>query len=357
MAEKKTRLWKRIVGYSLFSLFALVATFFLTFPYEALKDRVRLEADGAGYFLRIDRMGPGFFALRATDVEVSKKSNVDPPPEALKIDSLVIGPSFFPPGASVKFNLLGGSVVAKVSGLSTTRVKIDVEDIDLAKGNLKGFSGIDFAGEIEAHFDLSLPRVASAPNAPAEPDLAQATGTMTFDTRGLAINGGTANITIAQFGPDPTPVDLPKILLGELSGKLKIEKGAATIEEFKSKSGDLGDGHQRHHQAGQAPRVLRAEHRSAGEARPRVSEAAGSAGQRAVDDRRRPQGSHLAHGPAHGVPGPPAVPLTGPSSAWSSSTTPSSAPCFFASTRTTRPPFTKAPGSRSFQPPEGSTDR
>ena len=239
MAEKKTKLWKRIVGYSAWALFALFATFFLTFPYEALKDRVRLEADGAGYFLRIDRMGPGFFALRATDVQVSKKSNVDPPPEAMKIDSLIIGPSLFPPGAAIKFNLLGGSVVAKISGLSTTRVKIDVEDIDLAKGNLKGFSGIDFAGEVEAHFDLSLPRVAAAPNTPAEPDLAQASGTMTFDTKGLAINGGTANITIAQFGPDPTPVDLPKILLGELSGKLKIDKGAATIEEFKSKSGDL----------------------------------------------------------------------------------------------------------------------
>ena len=79
MAEKKTSLWKRIVGYLAFSLFALVSTFFLTFPYEALKDRVRLEADGAGYFLRIGRMGPGFFAVRAADVQVSKKSNTEPP--------------------------------------------------------------------------------------------------------------------------------------------------------------------------------------------------------------------------------------------------------------------------------------
>lgn len=239
MAEKKIKLWKRILGYAGFALFALFATFFLTFPYDALKDRVRIEADNAGYFLRIDSMGPGLFAVRASDVQVSKKSNADPPPEALKIDSLTIGPSLFPPGAAVKFKLLGGTVLARVSGLSTTRVRVDVEDIDLAKGNLKGFSGIDFAGEVEAHFDLSLPRAASAANAPAEPDLAQASGTMSFETKGLAINGGTANITIAQFGPEPTPVDLPKILLGELSGKFKIEKGAATIEEFKSKSGDL----------------------------------------------------------------------------------------------------------------------
>lgn len=239
MAEKKTSLWKRIVGYLAFSLFALVLTFFLTFPYEALKDRVRLEADGAGYFLRIGRMGPGFFAVRAADVQVSKKSNTEPPPEALKIDSVSIGPSLFPPGLAVKLNLLGGSVATRVSGLGTTRVKVDAEGLDLSKGNLKGFSGIDFAGEVEAHVDLSIPRGAATGNAPAEPDLAQASGTVSLETRALAVNGGTANITIPQFGPDPTPVDLPKIVIGELNGKIKIDKGAATVEEFKSKSSDL----------------------------------------------------------------------------------------------------------------------
>jgi type II secretion system protein N len=239
MAEKKTSLWKRIVGYLAFSLFALIATFFLTFPYDALKDRVRLEADAAGYFLRVGRMGPGLFAVRASDVELSKKSNAEPPPEAMKIDSISVGPSLFPPGLAVKINVLGGTVATRVSGLSTTRVKVDVEGLDLTRGNLKGFSGIDFAGELEAHVDLSIPRAAAVGNAPAEPDLAQASGTITLETKALAVNGGTANITIPQFGPDPTPVDLPKIVIGELSGKLKVEKGVATVEEFKSKSSDL----------------------------------------------------------------------------------------------------------------------
>jgi len=239
MAEKKTSLWKRILAYTAFSLFALVATFFLTFPYDALKDRVRLEADAAGYFLRIGKMGPGLFAVRASDVQVSKKSNAEPPPEALKIDSLSIGPSLFPPGLAVKVNLLGGTVTTRVSGFGSARIKVDAEDLDLTKGNLKAFSGVDFAGTLDAHVDLTVPRVAAAANAPAEPDLAQASGTISLDAKALAINGGTANITIPQFGPDPTPVDLPKITVGELSGKVKIDKGAATIEEFKSKSSDL----------------------------------------------------------------------------------------------------------------------
>lgn len=239
MSEKKPTLWKRVLGYIAFTLFALFAMFFVTFPYDALQSRVRLEADNAGYFLRIGKMGPGLFSVRAGDVEVSKKAVGDQVPEALKVDSVSVGPSLFPPGVSVKLNVLGGTIATRLSGLGSTRIKVDVEDLDLSKGNLKGFSGIDFAGEIEAHVDLTIPRVSSAPNTPAEPDLAQASGTVTIATRGLAINGGTANITIPQFGPEPTPVDLPKIVIGELGGSIKIEKGAATVEEFKSKSSDL----------------------------------------------------------------------------------------------------------------------
>lgn len=239
MAEKKTALWKRLVGYVLFTLFALVATFFLSFPYDALKDRVRGQADAAGYFLRIGSMGPGLMAVRASDVQVSKKADTDPPPEALRIDGLSVGPTLFPPGLGVKVKLLDGTVAVRVSGVSTTRVVVDAEGLDLSKGNLKGFSGIDFAGEVEAHLDVSVPRSAAAPNAPAEPDLAQASGTVTLATKGLAINGGTANITIPQFGPEPTPVDLPKIVLGDLGGRIKLEKGAATIEELKNTSPDL----------------------------------------------------------------------------------------------------------------------
>ena len=251
MAEKKTSLWKRIVGYSAFALFSIVATFFLTFPYDTLRDTIRSAALGQGYAVRMGSLGPGLLAMRATKVEVSRvvpdtglgaaaARDAPQPPVPLMVDSISIGPTFFPPGVAVKMNLLGGDIVGRVTGLTgTRRVRIDVEDLDLAKGNLKASSGIDLSGEIEAHLDVSIPFAGAAPGAQAEPDLAQATGSMSLDTKGLAINGGTANITIAQFGPDPTPVDLPKILLGEITGKMKIDKGVATIDEFKSKSPDL----------------------------------------------------------------------------------------------------------------------
>lgn len=260
MAEKKPSLWKRVVGYCAFGLFALVATFFLTFPYETLKETIKTLALSNGYAVKIGSLGPGFFAVRATGVEVVKKFDMDfvagafgnvtglpiptggdlivHPQEPLMIDSVSVGPSIFPPGLAVRIKLMGGTIITQVTGMSAKRIRIDAEDLDLSKGNLKAYSGIDFSGVVGAHVDLSVPNPPGG-TAPAEPDLTQSHGTISVETKSLAINGGSANITIAQFGPEPTPVDLPKILLGELNGKMKIEKGAATIEEFKSKSADL----------------------------------------------------------------------------------------------------------------------
>ncbi len=238
MAEKKIARWKLVTGYVSFALFSLFSGVLLTFPYDALKDRAVLEADAAGYDLKLGSLGPGWFAVKAKKLELSKKAVGDQPVEALQVDAVSVGPTFFPPGLGVSAKALDGTVDVRLSGFSAARVRLDVEDVDLSKGNLKGFTGIDFAGTVEAHVDLTIPR-ASVGGAPPEPDLGQATGTLSLDTRGLSINGGTASLVIPQFGPEPTPLDLPKIVLGEVSGKIKVEKGAGTVEELKQQSADL----------------------------------------------------------------------------------------------------------------------
>jgi type II secretion system protein N len=242
MAEqKKLALWKRIAGYSSFSVFALFVAFFLTFPYDTLKERVRLEADAQGFIVRIGSLGPGFFSLRATDVKISKKPTGaadEPPPQALMLDSVSVGPALFPPGLAVSAKAFGGSVSAKAGGLGNISVKLEADDIDLSKGNLKGFTGIDFGGTVDFSAALSMPRI-SVGGGPSEPDLGAATGNIVLETHGVAINGGTANVVIPMYGNEPTPLDLPKIVFGDITGKLKFEKGAGTIEEFRGKSADL----------------------------------------------------------------------------------------------------------------------
>ena len=82
--EKKTALWKRIRGYSAFSVFALLLSFFLTFPYDTLKERAQAAGDPLGYVVKIDSIGPGFFAFNFKGVRIAKKATdpqAPPPPE------------------------------------------------------------------------------------------------------------------------------------------------------------------------------------------------------------------------------------------------------------------------------------
>jgi type II secretion system protein N len=241
MAElKKMKPWQRIVAYVAFSLFALVASFFLTFPYEALRERLRMEAEGAGYFVRIGSMGPGFFSVRASDLQLSKTAdaNAEKPPEPLRIDSVSVGPTLFPPGVSVRAKLLDGTVSARVSGVSNVGVLVTLDDLDMSKGNMKGFSGIDFSGTIGGELDMKVPR-ASVGGGPAEPDFGAATGSFALDTKGLTVNGGTVSMVLPMYGAEPTPLDLPKIAIGDLGAKLTFDKGAGKIEDLHTKSADL----------------------------------------------------------------------------------------------------------------------
>ncbi len=239
MAEKRLALWKRIALYAGFSFVSLIVAFFLTFPYEALSERVKLEADQAGYNVKIGSMGPGFFSVRASDVFLAKKlgPGEEKPPEALKIDSVSVGPTLFPPGLGVNAKLLGGSLGLGVSATGGS-VHLDLSDLDLSKGNLKGFSGVDLSGKVDAKLDLSIPK-SSVGSGPSEPDLGQASGSFALSARGLSVNGGTVSVPLPMYGPDPTPLDLPKIVFGDLGGHVKFEKGAGTIDELKSRSSDL----------------------------------------------------------------------------------------------------------------------
>jgi type II secretion system protein N len=239
MATSKKRTVLKVFGYVTFTVMSLLVCFFLTFPYDALKDRIRLEADAAGYFLKIGSIGPGFFTVKLKDVEVSKKADTDPPPESLKIDAVSVGASLFPPGIKVHIDAFDGDIVARVSGITNNRYRLDADGLDLSKGNIKGFSGIAFSGTVNATVDVTIPRTSVDPKIPAEPDLSAASGSVNINTNALTINGGTANITIPQFGAEPTPVDLPKIGIGELIGKIKVDKGVVTFDEFKSKSADF----------------------------------------------------------------------------------------------------------------------
>ena len=69
-----------------------------------------------------------------------------------------------------------------------------------------------------------------------EPDLSQAKGTLSLNLNQLVVNGGTVKVPI--YG-EMTPLDLPKIAIGDVEAKINFQKGMGTIEKFQAKGADL----------------------------------------------------------------------------------------------------------------------
>ncbi|HEX8433664.1 type II secretion system protein GspN [Archangium sp.] len=248
-AETKIARWKLVVGYGAFSLLAFVLCLCLTFPYDTLRRRAVDAAADAGYALRIGSLRPGLRGLTATQVRLSKVPNGMTPElqgmlasntsllpgpeelgEPLTIDSVALRPSLLPLGVAFHLDVMGGSVSGNVGGLSDVQVAMKLSDLDPSKGNLKGFSGMDLTGRLNGSLNLTMPRTRG------QPDLSQANGQLALDTKELLIAGG--NITVPMYG-QPTPMDLPRISLGEIDARIKIEKGLGTVEALQAKSEDL----------------------------------------------------------------------------------------------------------------------
>jgi type II secretion system protein N len=252
---KKVPLWQRATGYTLFGLLAFILFLFLTFPHQAFWGRVKDAAAMGGYYLRVDDYGGGPSGLTGYGVKLAKavQEGSDTPQPALELDSLSLRPTLLPPGLAFKVKAFGGKISGTVDGFSLLKlgrpppanrvdvagqalVQVDMDHVDLSKGNLKAFSGIDLAGVLDGRVDLKVP-VTGLPGAPAYAlDPGGASGTVTLNGGNLAINGG--SVTVPMMG-DSIPMDLPKVNLGKLDALLKFDKGVGTIDTLKAKSDEV----------------------------------------------------------------------------------------------------------------------
>lgn len=254
MPTKNTALWKRTAGYTAFSIFALLISFLLTFNYDLFGERLKQEADNNGWYLTFNSVGPGFFSVKAKGLKITKKlaPGQESAPEPLVIDSISVRPTLLPPGVKVSGDAFDGSFGFAVNGfallkmamagpgakkdaLGNANVNVEIDDIDLSSPSIKGYSGLQLAGRVSGAAALEMPVAGDGTGA----DLSQASGTVHLDTKAVALNGGTLSLTLPMYGPEPTPMDMPKVVLGDVTGKVKVDKGLGTVEEFKGKSTDV----------------------------------------------------------------------------------------------------------------------
>lgn len=235
-SEKLRRLGKvgAIVG---FGLFIFAAVFYVSLPYTRFKDLMVSKIAAFGYGLEVKHAGPSLglgMTLREMTL-VSQPSGTGKPTRIL-IDKATLSLSllsylFGTQAYSVSAAVFGGDidVRAKISKNNTT-VQTRATEIDLAELPwVKNAINLPLSGKFDTRMDIALPKQR----------LSEAKGSLAWTCVACAVGDGKAKLIIASNPLLAEGLGLPKIRLGDFSGKVAIDKGVGRLNNVQIKSQDL----------------------------------------------------------------------------------------------------------------------
>lgn len=223
--------WKPRVLYGGFALAAFVLALRWTFPREAVKERLILEAGARGWQIEMASVGPGgLLGFSAEDVRLESAAGLsialDEVTASLQVLPLLTGKRVL----ALDARLFDGRVhgTAALSG-PVRDVALTIEGVDLGSAPpLRRATGLDLAGVLSGAVALAVP----------EDPAARASGRLDLTVTGAGINGGKV----------PLPgMELPvqKVSLGTVTAAVKLDAGKATAERLEARGGDAeltGDG-------------------------------------------------------------------------------------------------------------------
>lgn len=225
-AALRGKKWAQWLGYAAFSWGVFTFALFLTFPSDAVRDRVVLEARKMGMNLRVESTGLAFpLGLSLHDTFLILR---EPNPEeqqgalAIHVEKITLRPDLFAmvrgdTGLRFDATLWGGKAAGRLHRADgEQKVSVRAKRVDLSKSVLVAM-GLDLEGILD---ELSLEYEGS--------DLSKAKGTLAIGGEGLVLRGG----EVAEF-------ELPRITLGALKGQIAMGDGRAEIEEFTLEGTDL----------------------------------------------------------------------------------------------------------------------
>lgn len=226
------------VGYGSAYFFLLIVFFYLTFPYDRLKDRIvrdfnarqtgpepmRLEIDELdSYWLSgIEAEGVRLLSkdeALAGKAKKTKVTGIDHVHARLSILSLLVGRRSVSFGADA----FGGSVSGTISDSSEERdVNVEFDALDLGQTPLlAGILGIPLSGALSGTIELVSP----------EARLSKAEGKISLKVTGLSVGDGKAKIRDI--------IALPKLDAGELVVQAESKAGQVKVTQLSANGPDL----------------------------------------------------------------------------------------------------------------------
>lgn len=218
--------WKPRLAYGGFALLCFLLALRWTFPAEAVKERLILEAGVRGWQIDVEEVSAGgLFGVRGKGVKLSNDSGLAIPIDAatasLRLLPLLTG------RRSIAFDVrIYDGKVRGTADLSqdVRRVEADVDGVDLGAAlPLRKASGMDLLGRLQGKLDLTIP------SAPA----AKMSGKVDVRVKEAGIAGGQLPIPGMTTG-----IALPRMGFGEVDAALQIGDGRATFQKLEAKGGD-----------------------------------------------------------------------------------------------------------------------
>lgn len=226
------RKWKLTGGrqtaaYVAFFALAFVVALRLTFPVEAVKERLILDAAAEGYQVKVNDLSPsGLAGIRAREVTVIAADGTRIP-----LDELSVGLRLWPTlrgrrSYSFDASIFDGRVVGFTDvGKTSEHYQARVTGIDLARAAVvRAATGLELSGTLSGNLDVTLD--------PKDPT--KSTGNLEFAVQDAAIRGGKVQVPGMEGG-----LTVPPVKLGAMTARGIVKGGRADFATLESKGDDV----------------------------------------------------------------------------------------------------------------------
>ncbi len=241
ITPERLRAVRRWLLQSAFGVVVFGVALYFCFPYDRAKDLAIAWAANQGYDVTIGSAGPGFgFAVNFKDIRVRSRPTGTGKPIRFSLDSARVRVSPFvmlskATSLGIAATGLGGELGPRSlqpeegadAHRASRRTSIDLSELPGVRETIN----LPITGTFEMSLDLSS----------KTGRYADADGTLSFKCKNCVLGDGKTPLKVEGNPLLSGGLTLPRVRLGDLVGRVAIEKGVAKLQgvEAKSPDGDL----------------------------------------------------------------------------------------------------------------------
>jgi len=240
ITPERLRAVRRWLLQSVFGILVFGVALYFCFPYDRAKDLAIAWAATQGYDVTIGSAGPGFgFAVNFKDIRVRSRPTGTGKPIRFSFDSARVRVSpfvMFSKATSLGISAagLGGDLDLDLFNQKKgpMHVGVKAQSIDLSElPGVRETINLPITGTFEMSMDVSS----------KTGRYADADGTLSFKCKNCVLGDGKTPLKVEGNPLLSGGLTLPRVRLGDLVGRVVIEKGVAKLQgvEAKSPDGDL----------------------------------------------------------------------------------------------------------------------